>query len=259
MRASIWALVLACAGCSQEVDHPDFVPTCEPGECLGPAPGGGISNNGGADSGGTEEVGTFTGSVRTYADDFFDAGTALTTPATVSAIGEQGSRVRGDYDGSSFQLDGVLKAAGNWFLVEPIGAGLLPTLTPVDTRVITTDLPAIGVVQSLTIDGVFALMGTERSTERAQIALRVVDAQGASIAGALAEVTAERIAYRTAGTWVANEEGTDDSGLIFLGNVAVGSALTTTTVVLSGRATGRAQVALQAGAVTVATVVVTKK
>lgn len=254
------ALLLACAACSQEADHPAFAPTCDPGECLPPMPGkgGGIGNEGGADSGSGEELGTFSGDVLTFSTDFFDTGTVLTTGATVSAEGQSGSRIQGSYDGTAFQLEGVLKTAGNWFLVEPVSTGLLPTLTPLDTRSATTGLRA-GLAQSLTVDGIFALMGTERAEERAQIVLHVVNQQGVSISGAVAEVTAERIGYRTSGTWLANDEGTDDSGMVFLGNVQVSSALTTINVDFSGTASGRAEVALQAGAVTVATVVVSKK
>jgi hypothetical protein len=259
MRASILALLLVGAACSQKADHPGFAPACDPGECLPPTPGSNGNGNGsGGDNGSGEELGTFSGDILTFSTDFFDTGTVLTTGATVSAEGENGSRVRGSYDGTAFQLEGVLKTSGNWFLVEPVSTGLLPTLTPLDTRSLTAGLSP-GLAQSLTIDGIFALMGTERAEARAQIVLHVVNAQGASIAGVVAEVTAERVGYRTNGTWLANDEGTDDSGLIFLGNVQAGAALSTLNVSFSGTASGRAEVALQAGAVTVATVVVSKK
>jgi hypothetical protein len=259
MRALFLAIVWACAACSQDVDHPSFAPSCDPGECLPPTPGSGSGSGSGGDSSGGEELSTFSGQVVTLATDTFDTGTVLTTGATVSAEGENGSRVRGNYDGTSFQLEGVLKTPSNWFLVEPVSTGLLPTLTPVETRSAATENLAVGLAQSLVVDGIFALMGTERSEERAQIVLHLVDAQGASVSGVRAEVTAERVGYRTAGSWLANNEGTDDSGLIFLGNVQVGSALTTLNVDFSGSASGRAEVALQAGAVTVATVIVAKK
>lgn len=252
-------LLWACCACSEKAEHPAFAPTCDPGECLPPMPGkGSTGSEGGSDSGGGSELGTFSGDVITFATDFFDTGTVLTTGANVSAEGENGGRVRASYDGSSFQLEGVLKTSSNWFLVEPVSTGLLPTLTPLDTRSATGGLSP-GLAQSLTVDGIFALMGTERAEERAQIVLHVVSAQGASVSGVKAEVTAERIGYRTSGTWLANDEGTDDSGLIFLGNVQVGSALTTLNVDFSGSASGRAEVALQAGAVTIATVVVARK
>jgi hypothetical protein len=217
------------------------------------------SGSGGESGGGEEALGTFTGDVSTYANDFFDTGTVLTTGATVSATGRNGSRVKANYDGTAFQLPGVLKTAGNWFLVEPVSIGLLPTLTPVDTRSTTSDVLSIWLAQSLTIDSIFALMGTERAEDRAQIALHVVDANRTSVSGVRVSVTAERIGYRTSGTWLANEEGTDDSGMIFLGNVPVGSALTTIDVNFTGNASGRAELALQGGAVTVATVVVSRK
>lgn len=261
MRAFALAVVaLAACGCGQKTEHPGYAPGCDSDQCFTPPTsslGGGSEAAGGAASDG--EVGSLSGNVVVFADDFFEQGTVLTTAARISAVGRGGGRVRADYDGASFQLEGVLKTAGNWFLVEPIGTGLLPTLTAVDTRSSTSDVLSVGLAQSLTVDGIFALMGTERASERAQVVLHVVDAQGASVAGVRTTFVAERVGYRAAGSWLANDEGTDDSGLLFLGNVEVGSALTTVTVVLSGSATGRAQIAVQAGAVSVASVVVAKK
>jgi hypothetical protein len=259
MRALYCALAVALSGCGQEVDHPDYAEGCEPRECLPPTPGtNGGGNEGGSDSAG-EEVGTVSGDVVTFSTDFFDTGKVLTTGATVSAEGERGARVRGNYDGTTFQLEGVLKAAGNWFLVEPSSVGLLPTLTLQDTRGVTNETLSPGLAQSLTVDGIFALMGAERADARAQVVLRAVNDQGASVAGVRAEATAERIGYRAAGSWLASGEGTDDTGLIFLGNVQVASTLTELEVVLSGSASGRARVAAQPGAVTVATIIVSKK
>lgn len=259
MRAPYWALAMALSACGQEVDHPDFAPSCDARECSPPVSStNGSGNEGGRDSS-SEELGVFSGDVVTFSTDFFDVGKVLTTGATVSAEGQSGSRVRGNYDGTSFELEGVLKTAGNWFLVEPVSAGLLPTLTLQDTRSITSDPLSPGLAQSLTVDGVFALMGAERSEERAQVVLRVVNAQGVTVSGVQAEATAERIGYRAAGSWLASGEGTDDTGLIFLGNVQVASSLTDLDVVLSGSASGRARVAVQPGAVTVATVIAAKK
>lgn len=258
MRAS-WLGLVVLVGCGQKLDHPDYAPACEGEGCVTPpVTGSGSGNEGGASSGGTE-LATVTGNVVTYSDDFFDQGTVLTGAATVSAVGRNGARVSANYDGASFTLEGVAKRADNWFFVEPMGTGLLPTLTPVDTRESKTDTLGIGLAQNLTIDGIFSLMGTERSAERAQIVLHVVDSAGASVAGVKASLTAERIGYRTAGTWLANDEGTDDSGLILVGNVEAGSTLTSTTVALSGTTTARAQVLIEAGAVTIATVIVAKK
>lgn len=260
MRAFVAVLALMAVGCGQKVDHPDLAPACDPGECFTPAEGSQVAGKAGAGSaseGG--EVAPISGRLITFADDFFDQGTALSTSAQVSAGGRSGARVRVNYDGTAFVLEEVLKAANNWFLVEPVATGLLPTLQLLDTRTVTAEGLTLGVVQSLTVDGIFALLSTERSTERAQVVLRVVDAQGAAVRGVRAALTAERVAYRTAGAWLSNDEGTDDSGMIFLGNVQAGSALTTTTVALSGTASARVQVALQAGATTVVTVVVAKK
>jgi hypothetical protein len=261
MRAFVAVLAaLAGVGCGQKVDHPELAPACDPGECFTPPEGSQGGGKGGTSSSdGGEQLAAFSGQLITFADDFFDQGTALSTSAQVSATGKSGARVKADYDGASFDLEDVLKAAGNWFLVEPTATGLLPTLQPVDTRSTNSGGLTLGVAQNLTIDGIFALLGTERSTERAQVVLHVVDAKGVSVLGVKAALTAERIAYRTASAWLSNDEGTDDSGMIFLGNVQVGSALTTTTIALSGSASARVSVAIQAGVTTIATVVVTPK
>lgn len=261
MRALVAVLaVIATVGCGQEVDHPDLAPGCSPGECFSPPEGSQAGGKAGANSSdGSEQVATFSGQLITFADDFFEQGTGLSTPAKVSATGKRSARVRADYDGTAFELVDVLKTAGNWFLVEPSATGLLPTLQPVDTRSTNSDGLTLGVAQSLTIDGIFALLGTERSTERAQVVLRVVDAQGISVPGVHAALTAERIAYRTASAWLSNDEGTDDSGMMFLGNVQTSSALTSAVVALSGSASARIPVAIQAGTTTVATVVVARK
>lgn len=259
MRVSCLASALALAACGQELDHPAFTSSCDPGQCLPPTPSQNGNPGSGGDSGSEEELGVFSGEVGTYATDSFDTATVLTTGATISAQGENGGRVRGNYDGTAFQLEGVLKSPSNWFLVEPVSSGLLPTLTPVDTRSAPPNGLSLGLAQSLTIDGIFALMGIERAESRAQVALHVVDSGGRSVSGALVDVTAERVGYRNAGTWLANRDGTDDTGLIFLGNVQASPALSTLDIDFSGTAAGRARVAFQAGAVTIATVVVSRK
>jgi hypothetical protein len=261
MRAS-WLAVVVLVGCGQKADHPSFAPACEGKGCVTPPiTGSGSGNEAGASSGGGgDELLTVNGNVITYADDFFDQGTVLTGAATISAVGRNGVRVSANYDGSAFTLDGVAKMAANWFMVEPQGTGLLPTLTPVDTRESKADVLGVGLAQNLTIDGIFSLMGTERSAERAQIVLHVVDSTGASVAGVKATYgTAERIGYRTAGTWLANDEGTDDTGLMLIGNAEAGSTVTSTTVALSGTTSARAQVMIEAGAVSIASVIVAKK
>jgi hypothetical protein len=160
----------------------------------------------------------------------------------------------------SFQLDGVLKEAVNWFLVTPAaGSGALPTITPIDTRSATSNALKVGVARSTDVEGIFLNLGTDLGLGRAQVVLRVVDSQNRSVTGVKAALTAEVTAYRMAGAWVKDGAGTDDSGMIFLGNVQAGSAITTVTVALSGAASARVDVAIMAGATTVVTAIVTAK
>lgn len=263
MRAFALVLAVLGAGCGQKLDHPELAPACDATtmKCIvtPPASGAGMSGGDGGASGGDVPVATFNGQLIAYANDTFEQGTPLTTQADVSATGESNARIQTSYDGKAFTLDGVLQQSVNWFLVRPSGSGLLPTLTPVDTRATPNGGIALGVVPSAVIDGVFTFLGTERSTERAQIVLHVVDQSGAAVLGVHAAIAAEKIGYRTAGAWLENDEGTDDSGLILLANLPAGGALGKTVVTLSGTASARVEVAVFAGAVSIATAVVTKK
>lgn len=262
MRSSLWLPVLAlCVGCGQKVDHPELADGCDPATmvCTPKPPNSGSNGDGegGADSGSEEETGTISGLVVAYSDDFFDQGLAFTGEADVSAVGRDGARVEAPYDGMAFELKDVLKDPGNWFLVEPEeGQGVLPTITPVDTRVAKADGYSIGLASEQVVDSLFVLAGAERATSRAQIVVTVVDDQGRSIPGVLASLSAEVVAYREAGGWITGDTGTDDSGMIFLGNVQASSALSKATIIFSGAVTARVELRTRAGAVTVATAIV---
>src|SRR5689334_338751 len=125
MRALVLPIAFGlCVACGQKLDHPDRAPSCDPAvmHCLiamNPATGGpgGGGDEGGASSG--EEVGTFTGDVLAFNDDYFDGGLPFSGEAQVSATGESGARVTSHYDGTSFELASVLKDPVNWFYVVP--------------------------------------------------------------------------------------------------------------------------------------------
>ncbi len=266
MRAHISLLCLVAAtGCGQDIDHPTAAAACDPKtmKCSsGPLEGGNGDDNGpqgGADSGGDAVV-TLDGRVIAFADDFFDQGAGFAARADVSADGRNGSRVKTTYDGTSFELADVLKASANWFLTEPAtNSGFLPTLVVADTRTTKADALAVAVAPALQDEGSLQTLGTALSTSRAQVVLRVIDGQGRSVRGVTAELTSELVAYRTAGVWLNNDAGTDDSGLLFIGNAAAGSALARAAVTLRGATSARVDVRLLAGATTVVTVVVTPK
>jgi hypothetical protein len=269
MRASpLFVALLACSACGQKLDHPGNAPACDPAvmncQSVGnPEIGSGNGNAAGADSG-AAAVATFSGQVLAFGDDYFDQGIIFNGKAQVSAAGDSSSRVTGAYDAGSFQLDGVLKTAVNWFLVVPEGTGTLPTLSAVDTRASKSDALVVGLASSLDLDGMFGNSGTDRSVERAQVVLHVVDQQSRSVPGMKGTIsaTAEITEYRLVSAWVKDDAGTgitDDTGMIFFGNVQAGSALTKATVALSGSATSRIDVDIQVGAVTVVTVIVAGK
>jgi hypothetical protein len=264
MRASVGLVpLLICVACGQKVETAAPAPACDPKamNCrYQPPMTGGISmtgNEGGASSS-NEEFALLTGQVLQFGDDYFANGALFNGTADVSAIGANGARISTTYDGASFQLDGALKTAANWFLVTPHGNGTIPTITPVDTRSAQSSSITIGLAATSDVDGVFLNLGTDRAPARAQIVLHVVDTQTRAVVGVRASITGV-IAYRAAAAWLTTSDGTDESGMIFLGNVDAGSALSMTTVALSGAATARVDVAIQAGAITVATAVVSPK
>jgi hypothetical protein len=264
MRVLVSVLgLLVGAGCGQEIDHPGLVPGCDPAttKCsMGPLQGGTGDGNA-AGAGSTDDaVVSISGRVLGLTDDFFEQGVGLSANAEVSADGRGGSRVKATYDGSTFQLDDVLKTSVNWFLTTPAAnTGFLPTLMPGDTLRAKADELVVAVAPALQVEGILQSLGTARSDARAQIVVRVVDGRGRSVTGVTSDFTAETTAYRTAGVWRANDDGSDDSGLIFLGNAPVGSALSRASINLRGSATGRVDVEIMAGATTLVTAVVVPK
>jgi len=261
MRASVLLVpLLLCFGCQQEPDISAAAPACDPAvmRCVftpPPAMGSSDGNAGGA-SGDVEETATFSGSVMAFNDDSFDNWSAFTGMAAVSATGESGARVTGNYDGITFQLTKVLKNSGNWFLVDPaMNSGMIRTLMPLDTRTAKADMLTVGVVTGVDVDSIFAFLNTERSVDRAQVVLTVVDGALRSVAGVTGTLTAEVTAYRAAGGWI-GDDLTDTSGMIFFGNVQAGSALSSVSISLSGTVTTRLDVKVVAGGVTVVNAIV---
>lgn len=266
MRALVLPVSLGlCLACGQKLDHPSIAPGCDPDvmHCLVSTPSGmsgpGGGNEAGAGSQG-DEVASFSGDVRAFDDDYFDRGVVFSGMAQISATGESGARVSGNYDGKSFQLAAVLKDPANWFLAVPDdSSGMLPTLMPVDTRSASADKLSVGVANSTVVDGIFlASSGTERALNRAQVVLRLVDEKMLSVAGVTGTLAAEVTSYRAAGSWVGvtAQNATDNSGMLFFGNVPAGSALSEITVNLSGAVTTNVELRITAGAISVVTAVV---
>lgn len=271
MRAVLLPAVLPlwgglALGCGQKPEHPDLAASCDPAvmDCRVTTPGSGSGSNGDGGASGSDAVATFSGQVLQFNDDYFDQGTVFSGVATVSATGESGSRTSASYNGQAFQLEGVLKTAVNWFLVEPQGTGVLPTLGAIDTRSISQDMLRLGLATTEAIDRIFLNSGTDRSPERAQLVVHVVDGQLRSVPGVRGQLTAtaEILEYRMGTVWVPDEAGTsatDDSGMLFFGNVQTGSSLTRARVSLSGSTTSSIDVDLKTGSVTIVNALVTGK
>lgn len=255
-------LVLALlSSCGNEVDHPDSAAGCDPTvmKCVYTPPEmSSVGLGDGGESGGGDDVADWSGQVLAFKDDYFELGSVFTGKADISATGVNGARVKGRYDGTSFQLKDVVKSSSNWFLVEPDDAqGVVPTLTVVDTRAVDTDELGIGVARQGDIEEIFQLaLAGEPSPERAQIVLKVVDEQGRALRGVTAQLNAEIVAYRVDTAWDATEGGsTDNSGMIFLGNVPASASLVALNINLGGSVNARIEVRTLVGATTVLTAV----
>ncbi|HKY37506.1 MAG TPA: hypothetical protein VJN18_16300 [Polyangiaceae bacterium] len=264
MRLSVPGLALGLTlACGNKVDHPAGLPDCDRStmDCGGyrpPSAGDpGLPGTGGSGGSSSQPEGaTFQGDVLVFTNDFFEEGIPYAKAAEISATGESGARVAAPYDGTSFELENVLKDATNWFMVEPeASSGMLPTITPIDTRVVKAEGISLGLASEAIVDGLFALVGSERSQERAQIVVRVVDEEGRSIAGVVGGLTAEIVAYREAGSWIIGDVETDDSGMIFFGNVPAEQALGLESIPLSGSVGVRVEALSRAGAITIVTAV----
>jgi hypothetical protein len=260
--ANVTLLLTLLSSCGNKVDHPASAAGCDPAimKCTYKPPEmGSIGEGDGGASGGGDEAADWSGQVLAFKDDYFELGSVFTGTAEVSATGVSGARVKGRYDGSTFELQDVVKSASNWFLVEPDDSqGVVPTLTVVDTRAAKVDALGIGVARQGDIESIFQLaLSGEPSTERAQIVLKLVDDMGRSLRGVTAQLSAEIIAYRIDTAWNAAEGGeTDDSGMIFFGNVPASGSLATANVVLGGSISARVEVRTMAGATTVVTAVI---
>jgi hypothetical protein len=266
MRTSLACALLALTACGESIDHPDRAPACDPAttDCSYPPPsaskgGGQVGSSSGGDAGapGDDPVGAWSGEVVVQGGLFFERSSAYGAGAEVSADGA-GKRVNARATGGAFELEGVLKTEENWFLVEPDSRSeVLPTITPVDT--VTKSSGGIPVLTSLDVDQIFmlSLVPSERALQRAQLVLTVIDEQGRGVSGITARAGAEVVVYRSADFWAATEGmTTDNSGMVFLGNIPASSALARGTVTLAGARVASIDVRLKAGAVTLATVVV---
>jgi hypothetical protein len=147
----------------------------------------------------------------------FDSVEPYTKPATVSADGPSGNVVVGDYDGTSFTLDGVA-GGGPWYFVQPKDPSdpVYPTFThqvPTSGKV----TPKVLDKQGLAAIGLAA--GLVPSPLRAQIVFRVTDGN-LPLSGVSAAVEgADAVLYDVGPEGFSSKsKGTSDRGMIILMN-----------------------------------------
>jgi hypothetical protein len=260
-RSSILAFVFAASvGCSPEAEKPP-PPTCancgtsDPGIIGGVPP---IDGSGGAagDSGSGDTPVRLEGEVRILNDIAAFAAALFMEPAELLVEG-QNDDVRGRWTGlePTFVLDGVQRAPATWAQATP-GVEALRTLQPINTLspnsagVVTTVLT---VVRTSELDAAFAslTMPITRDQTRAQaILVALKDKQPAS--GVRVTVLGvESVIYLDNGAFSDAATVTDRSGMFLLANVpAVPWPGTGVVVTLSGAVTGRFDLRLVTGGVT---------
>ncbi|HET9953986.1 MAG TPA: hypothetical protein VFQ61_05765 [Polyangiaceae bacterium] len=221
------AVVGALSGCVERSSHPPDAEPCPPGTpCVVPVisvrgtqvPNEGSDGEGGAKNGGEGEL---TGRVLEVITDSFSPSGVHTAPAWVEVLGTNGLVVRAEWDGKeAFTLDGFSRSRTSWFSVRPdAGNAWLRTLQLVDTEryeasdlllvssdVVTTALSLVSVpVTPSAIAGHALLVFYSGASPKAGVRVQVAGA--------------ELVAYASGGTWSRDEDRTDTSGAVLLGNV----------------------------------------
>jgi hypothetical protein len=147
----------------------------------------------------------------------FDSVVAYTKPATVSADGPSGNVVVGEYDGTSFTLDGVA-GGGPWFFVQPKDASdtVYPTFTH---QVVPTTKAAPKVIDRQVLASIGVAAGLVPSPLHAQIILRVTDGTSPLSGVSAAAQGADAVLYDLGPEgYSAKSKGTSDRGMIILMN-----------------------------------------
>jgi len=221
-------LCLAQAGCAPKKDHPPPAANpCDGSSCVEPGPGGGGGAEGGVDAGGGDASAdapagvSVSGSVVLLTGDDFATAAPFGESATVAFEAPGGLWVQGNYNGSSFALDGVVEGPGVWSIVTPkSSSGALPTLQPADT---TKPPLELAVVPTTTIDTIYAFLSVpaQREPGAAHVVLRFLNAKtGFPVTGVTVSHQGEPVAYDTGGSWSDTAPGSGVAGYAVVANVA---------------------------------------
>jgi hypothetical protein len=192
--------VAVLGGCSPPPECP---------ECISGSTGGSEQDGG--------NTATASGAVFNFNTATFDSVVAYTRPATVSADGPSGNVVVGDYDGTSFTIDGVAEG-GTLFFVQPKDAS--DTVYPTFTRqVVPAAKITPKVIDKHVLTSIGLAAGLMPSPLHAQIILRVTDGNSPLPGVSAASQGADAVLYDLgAEGYSAKSKGTGDRGMIILMN-----------------------------------------
>jgi hypothetical protein len=255
--------LLATNRCAAEQEQPPPV-TCR-GDCFIPRPhvvGHVPPSSGDAGAGG--ESGGGEGPVRLGGDVWILndlprlTATRFQEPADLVVDGESGD-VTGRYTGfDPFSLDGVKRSTATWVLATPGPGDALPSLQAVDTSKPTD---AGGVTVELTVareselERAFSVISQPiaPNSMAAQVVLAVQKGERAAAGVRVTALDAEAVIYVEGSSFSDTVTETDSSGIVVLANVpASGWPGSGVTVTLAGEVTGRWDLRVVRGAVTIA-------
>ncbi len=258
-------ICLALFGCQEEKDRAAPLGSCPPTDpncAITPIGGGGgnAGNDAGVGGGSAGDVATLTGSIIGVTSDDFVSGTAFIETATLEADAPGSGSVTTKYDGNSYTLKDVVAGPEVWVGVTPdSGSAFLPTLQPVNTQVIAN--ADLVVVAASVVDEVYALLTLPeaRSDSRAHVVVRFLDASTLTpLSGVVVTHQGETIAYDATGSWSDLTGQTGNAGYAIIVNAQTQTFTSKQKVAFTvGTVQGSVDLAMRAGALTIADVALT--
>jgi hypothetical protein len=133
--------------------------------------------------------------------------------------GATGTTVTGNYDGTSFTVQGVASGPSIWASVIPQGVNELTTLQTVDTQ--AGGNLTLSIVAKATLQIIGASLSTPTSPQAgtAQVVVQFVDSTGAPVPKATLTHQGEKVAYDLGASWSDQSAGTGAQGYAVMMNV----------------------------------------